>query len=199
MKNLILFCCLAAVFLSSCDNYEIVPEKTERIAFKRPYEFINREDGVNISERPLLPGKRNHDAGPCIAYDFDMSIHTVSYSTTVWMADNIEQPFTVTFSFAMLPGKSLDAALNFMPTDSLKDSDGNILVPNGSNSVQVTKVPIQVIYARNMYPLLTLAARDVIDENRSENVNIKDLSAKIVNKSEPNTERSKVSASCVGA
>lgn len=178
MRNLIIIV-LAAMSLASCDNYEIVPEKTERIALMRPYEFINREEGVKITETAFLPGKRNHGNGPCIAYDFDMSIQTVKYKTTVWMADNIEQPFEVTFSYAMLPGKSLDAALNFLPVDSLKDEDGETLVPSGSNSVQVTKVPISVIYARNMYPLLALASRDVIDQNKSESVNIVELSDKI--------------------
>lgn len=168
-----------AALLTGCgfDNYETVPEKTERVLVKRPYAFFNRTAGVEILG-PLIPGKRNHSNGPVVAYDVDMSLQTSKHQMQVKVADNIMQPFQIGVTWQIKPGQSVPLVLNFHRPDLYEDGDVNVELSR-MNNVQNWNINLNLIYTINLQPFIEMAARDVIDEFTSENVEINLLAVKI--------------------
>lgn len=166
-------------FLSGCgmDNYENVPEKTERVCLGRPYAIYNRDAGVEVSQVPLETGQRNHGNGPCAAYDFSMAIQSAPLHLEVKTADNINMPFDLDVGFRVREGKSIDLALNYMPP--ILEKDGNLKELSRLNFVEIIQVPINKIFEQNIFPFADEASRDVIDSYRSKDIRIGELSQTI--------------------
>lgn len=180
MKRLLpiaLMCVLTVATLSGCglDNFGNVGTrgsgKVERVLLKRPYAFFNRNAGVEIPSQPLHVGQWNHGNGPTAAYDFDVSIQKASWQIQVKTKDNTNLPVTIECSYRMIPGKTVDAALNYMPADMLTDEDGErVRRLSGANRIQVLNVPVEVIFARNVKYDLDEVARDIIDGYTNKNM-----------------------------
>ena len=70
MKNL-LYIFAVAIFMSlftSCESFENVKEKTERVLVQRPHEVWNREAGVNIPTEALGTGQWKHGTGHLFSF-----------------------------------------------------------------------------------------------------------------------------------
>jgi hypothetical protein len=173
-----LFMAVAIAFtgLTGCalDNYDQVPEKTERVVLKRPHAFFRRTVGGFVNPEPLMPGQRNHGNGPTLAYDWDMSIQQRELKLEVLMRERINQPFRLAITFQVIPGRTVDGSLNFMPPYKLICDGGNCkyqwVEPSTFNSVQVVKVPLEYLYDNLIFPFFDMAARDVIDGHYSRSI-----------------------------
>jgi hypothetical protein len=156
---------LAAVGLTTTgcgwDNFDTVPDQTTRVALERPYDFWHRKEGGRVVV--LTTGKRNHGNGPALVYDFDTTIKSAKLQLEVMMQERINQPFVVRVSWQLLPDRVLDAALNFMP-----DLTQNKI--NTGNSIQEWSVDVGVIFNTNALPFVDMAARDVIDDQSSHDI-----------------------------
>lgn len=174
MKNYFLVISILMIFvLIGCDAYENVPGKTERVLAKRPYAFFSRNSGGEVFTTPLKTGKRNHGDGPAIGYDFDLSIQNSSIRINVKTLDNINQPMTVNLSWSMIEGKTLLAALNFLPVDKLVERDGDKYSgAQGDNSTKILVVPVQEIYVRYIEGIFDMVSRDIVDNYSNKDITI---------------------------
>lgn len=153
---------IGVLLMSSCgmDNYDTVKGKTERVVLERPYAYWTRNVGGEVVPRSLTMGQWNHGNGPAVAYDFDVSYRRNGMKIEIKTKDNSNLTVYLTYSWRIKPGRALDAALSFMPSDYVPELSDR-------NTVQVVDVDENVMLIRNVLPYMDEVARDCIDEYRS--------------------------------
>ncbi|GEM_PF-4495923 len=176
---------VSLVMLSGCgiDNRDTVAPKTERVTLQRAYAFplLWRTEGIPVINGPWTMQKYNHGDGPCVAYDFDMSIQTYVVTMKIKTKDNLNLPVTFEMSWQMKENSSLIAALNFLPTDRigrvLKTNGGQVIAkrftPGTGNNIEKIKVPVELIFERNVQDFFDEVGRDVVDVQLSKAFNRK--------------------------
>ena len=173
--SMIFVACVLMFTGCALDHRDTVPAKTERITLEREHAFLVRSEGVPVLNGPWTMQKHNHGNGPCVAYDFDMSIQNYENTLKVKTRDNINMPVTLEVSWQMISGSTMIAALNFMPSDRIgvvTEKDGKQIIERFTagtgNSIQHVTVPIEIIFERNVQDFLDEVGRDVIDRQLSK-------------------------------
>jgi hypothetical protein len=175
IKRFVLFL-IACMVSAGCaiDQFETVPEKTARVLLVRPYDFWNREAGVNIVG-PLKTGKHNHGAGPCVGYDIDISIQRRKMTAMeIKVADHINLKVFPEISWRMIPSAVDLAVVHYLPSDAIfikkDDNPPEAFVPSTLNQTEIVNVPIEVIFDRNVRPYAEEVIRDFIDQFPSKEI-----------------------------
>jgi hypothetical protein len=187
---------LVVLLLTSCagwDHYDTVPEKTERVLFVRPAAQFNRNAGGYYQREILQTGKRLHADGPVIGFDLNLSRQQFRLSMDVNMADKMNQTFNPVFNCNIKQGAGLDLVLNFLPYEAMTRHDsGGALTAHADNDLEVYEVPLQKVFDLYIAPYADMAARDILGDYTSQQVDIDHFGDEILKKTIETLEKVRI-------